>query len=99
MERRILTEDELVGVVSGLPAWSVVDGWLVRTVMAPTFAEGISWVAAVAVVADELAHHPDIDIRYRTLTFRIRTHDLHALTTWDVALAHRIDQIVNPSTE
>ena len=71
------------------------DGWLVRTVQAPSFLDGIAWVHAVAAVAEEMDHHPDIDIRYRRITFRVRTHDLDALTTWDVALAHRIDQIVD----
>ena len=97
MERRALTADELIGITHGLPAWSEEDGWLVRTVEAPTFPLGISWVVAVAEVAETMDHHPDIDIRYRRITFRIRTHDLDALTTWDVALAHRIDQIVDAS--
>lgn len=99
MERRELTADELVGVGHGLPAWTGEDGWLERTVRAPSFATGIAWVSAVAAVAEEMDHHPDIDIRYRRLTFRIRTHDLDALTTWDVALAHRIDQIVDAPGE
>ena len=95
MERRALTSDELIGITHGLPAWAVQDGQLVRTVHAPTFADAIAWVNAVADVAEAMDHHPDIDIRYRRLTFRFRTHDLDALTTWDVALAHQIDQIVD----
>ena len=97
MERRALTPDELIGITHGLPAWSQEDGWLVRTVEAATYPLSIEWVAAVADVAEAMDHHPDIDIRYRRITFRIRTHDLDALTTWDVALAHRIDQIVDAS--
>ena len=95
MERRALSSDEIIGLSHGLPAWAVQDDALVRTVQAPTFAAGIAWVEAVAQVADTMDHHPDIDIRYRRITFRIRTHDLDAITTWDVALAHRIDQIVD----
>ena len=96
MERRALSSDELTGLSFGLPAWAVQDDSLVRTVQAPTFPAGIAWVDAVAQVAEAMDHHPDIDIRYRRITFRIRTHDLDAITTWDVALAHRIDQIVEP---
>lgn len=99
MERRALTADELVGLTHGLPAWSEENGWLVRTVDAGTFPLAIAWVVTVADVAEAMGHHPDIDIRYRRVTFRIRTHDLDALTTWDVALAHRIDQIIDsPAT-
>ncbi len=99
MERRALTTDELTGLTHGLPAWSLEDGWLVRTVEARTFPLGMCWVAAVADVAEAMDHHPDIDIRYRRLTFRIRTHDVDALTTWDVALAHRINQIIDASDD
>ncbi len=95
MERRALSADELVGIGHGLPAWAVQDGWLARTVQAPSFLAGIAWVNGVAQIAEEMDHHPDIDIRYRRITFRVRTHDLDALTTWDVALAHRIDVIVD----
>lgn len=96
MERRALSPDELIGISHWLPAWMVQDGFLVRTVQAPTFAAGIAWVDAVAEIADAMDHHPDIDIRYRRITVRIRTHDLDAITTWDVALAHRIDQLADP---
>lgn len=99
MERRALTPDELTGLTYGLPTWSVEDGWLVRYVKAPSFTAGIDWVVSVAAVAEEMDHHPDIDIRYRRITFRIRTHDVDALTTWDVALAHRIDQIIGTSDD
>lgn len=99
MERRALTTDEILGLASGLPAWTMQAGALVRTVQAPSFAAGIAWVDAVAELADAMDHHPDIDIRYRRITFRIRTHDLDAITTWDVALAHQIDGIVDASGE
>ena len=96
MERRTLTQDELAGLAFGLPDWLVSDGRLVRTAHAPSFAAGIAWVDAVAVIAEAMYHHPDIDIRYRRITFRIRTHDLDAITTWDVALAERINRVVSP---
>ena len=97
MERRALSADELAGIAHGLPAWSLQGGSLVRTAQAPSFMAGIAWVNAVAEIAEAMDHHPDIDIRYRRITFRVRTHDVDALTTWDVALAHRIDQIVDPA--
>jgi len=80
MERRVLTSNELTGLTFGLPAWSADVGFLERAVQAPTFAEGIRWVDAVAAIAEDMDHHPDIDIRFRRITFRIRTHDLDALT-------------------
>ena len=45
-------------------------------------------------VAEEMDHHPDIDIRWRTLTFRCSTHSAGGVTTRDIALANRIDRIL-----
>ena len=39
-------------------------------------------------------HHPDIDIRWRTLTFSLSTHSAGGLTQLDLELAHRIDALV-----
>jgi len=40
--------------------------------------------------AESQDHHPDIDIRWRTLTFRCATHSKGGITDLDVALAAAI---------
>ena len=42
-------------------------------------------------MAEELDHHPDIDIRWRTLLFGLSTHSAGGVTQLDIELAHRID--------
>ena len=56
---------------------------------------GIDDVAAIARVAEEMDHHPDIDIRWRNLTFRLSTHSAQGVTGLDIALAERIDALVD----
>jgi len=60
----------------------------------PSFRDVIRLVNAVAEVAEELDHHPDIDIRYRQVTFTLRTHSAGAVTELDITLARRIDALV-----
>jgi len=48
-------------------------------------------------VAEEMDHHPDIDIRWRTLTFVCATHSAGGVTMKDIDLARRIDEIVASS--
>ena len=79
---------------SSLPTWQVTEGQLVREIQAPTFAIAIKWVVAIAQAAEEMDHHPDIDIRWRTLRIALITHSTGCLTTLDVDLAHRIDAIM-----
>ena len=71
---------------------------LVRRSTAASFPEAIGWVVAVAEAAEHADHHPDIDIRWRTVTFRLSTHDAGALTILDVDLARDIDGIVGLSS-
>ena len=94
MERRALTSDEIAALAQALPQWSVQDGMLVRVATAPSFRVALDWVASIGNAAEAMDHHPDIDIRYRTLTLRLRTHDLDALSTWDIELARQIDAII-----
>jgi 4a-hydroxytetrahydrobiopterin dehydratase len=51
-------------------------------------------VNRVAEIAENDDHHPDIDIRWRTLTFRVSTHSKGGVTALDISLASEIDGVV-----
>jgi 4a-hydroxytetrahydrobiopterin dehydratase len=57
--------------------------------------DGIRLVVDVARIAEELDHHPDIDVRWTTVRFRLTTHSAGGVTDNDFALAGRIDAIVD----
>ena len=65
-----------------------------RTVVARDFRTAIAIVNDIAEQAEALNHHPDIDIRWRTLHLVLTTHDAGGLTDMDFRLAGRIDAIV-----
>ena len=88
-----LTEEELAAALSPLPGWSGDTSALRRVVTAPDFLTGIRIVDDVAVVAEELDHHPAIDIRWKELTFSLSTHSKGGVTGRDIELARRIDEI------
>ncbi|OZF66104.1 4a-hydroxytetrahydrobiopterin dehydratase [Rhodococcoides fascians] len=74
-----------------LTEWTVAGKSLTRTVELTSFPAAIEVVNRVADAAEEADHHPDIDIRWRTLTFTLSTHSAGGLTQKDVDLARRID--------
>jgi 4a-hydroxytetrahydrobiopterin dehydratase len=96
MARRVLTDEEVIGALAerGASDWHLVDGVLSRTVIAPTFLDGIALVDRVAELAESANHHPDIDIRYNRVTFGLVTHDAGGLTQADVDLAVAIGEAV-----
>jgi 4a-hydroxytetrahydrobiopterin dehydratase len=97
---KLRTMAELLDADSLRDAVAVLDGWeggpeaIVRTVGLRSFPIAIQVVDRVAEIAEEMDHHPDIDIRWRTLTFRCVTHSAGGVTTRDIALANRIDRIL-----
>ena len=79
-------------------AWRYDAGVLVRSVTCATFMDGIRLVDAVAVEAERLDHHPDIDVRWTTITFRLWTHVADGVTRRDFRLADAIDNVVRALT-
>ncbi len=88
----LLTDDQIdAAVKDDLTRWEVQEKTLVRSVESPTFLDGIRLVATVAQLAESMNHHPDIDIRWTTVTFRLSTHSAGGLTAYDLELARAID--------
>ncbi|HEY0616145.1 MAG TPA: 4a-hydroxytetrahydrobiopterin dehydratase [Kribbella sp.] len=88
----LLTDDQIDAVIRDhLPEWKIADNALVRSVKKDTFLDGIRLVATVAQLAESMNHHPDIDIRYTTITFRVSSHEAGGITDDDLVLARHID--------
>jgi 4a-hydroxytetrahydrobiopterin dehydratase len=90
----VLDADGLRDALAGLDGWTGDSAAITRTAELPGFTAAIAVVDRVASVAEEMDHHPDIDIRWRTLTFRCATHSIGGVTQRDIELARRIDEIV-----
>jgi len=93
MPRR-LDAEEVSRQLAALPGWSGDTTAVHRDVRAPDFATAIRIVDEVAEVAEQMNHHPDIDIRWRRLTFALHTHVAGGVTQYDIELAHRITEIL-----
>ncbi len=91
----VLDNSQVHAALADHPSWEFRDNALVRSVQAPEFLTGIRLVSRVAEAAEELNHHPDIDIRWTTVTFRSTTHSEGGVTGNDFALAGRIDALVD----
>ncbi len=89
-----LTEEEIAAGLGTLPEWHREGGSIIRTVRCPTFPAAIGLVDRVADAAEAADHHPDIDIRWRNVTFTLTTHATGGLTAKDLALAAEIDLLV-----
>ena len=88
-----LSDLEIQRALGGLPGWSRRGDTLTKTFSFDRFADGIAFVARVATVADQMNHHPDIDIRYTKILMALSTHDAGGITQSDLTLAEKIEGV------
>lgn len=90
----LLDDVATMSALERLPGWEREGDALVRSAKLPDFPTAIAVVDRVAEIAEQRDHHPDIDIRWRTLTFRCSTHSAGGVTDLDVALASTISELI-----
>ena len=89
-----LSPDEIAAALHGLPLWSGGGDGLCRTVKLPSFRDAVAAIVGIADVAEEMDHHPDIDLRWRTLHLTLVSHSAGGVSQLDLELARRIDALL-----
>jgi 4a-hydroxytetrahydrobiopterin dehydratase len=89
----LIKAGELKERMKKVPEWELEKKHIERTFEFDDFADAIDFVNAVAEVAEEEEHHPDIDIRYNKVRLVVSTHSKGGLTELDFGLAERIDTL------
>jgi 4a-hydroxytetrahydrobiopterin dehydratase len=96
--RRALTPTEIVKKLTDHPGWKLSgDGAQVAIEKTYTFAnyyETISFVNALAFVANALDHHPDLSVHYNRCVVRFNTHDVQGISETDFECAARADALL-----
>ncbi len=84
-----------------LPAWTLSDdaARLERRFTFATFSEAFGFMTRVALIAEQLDHHPDWSNTYNRVTITLTTHDAGGLSEKDVTMATKIDAMMDSSTK
>ena len=88
---QLATQSEITSFLDLNANWSRNENALTSQFTAPSFLAAIDFVTAVAVIAEGLDNHPDIDIRWNKVIFALSTHSAGGITTLDFELAVAID--------
>lgn len=91
----LISDAGITEALRSLPGWTYKSGQkaLEREFKLRDFKEAIRFINRVAELAEESDHHPDIDIRYNIVRISTWSHDEGGMTSRDVRLAERIQQI------
>lgn len=82
--------------LAALPNWQRQGEMISRTFQFKDFPVAMKFVNAVAIISEQVRHHPDIDIRWNKVTLALTTHDAGGLTQKDFALARQCDALAVP---
>ncbi len=86
-----LPEADVQAALDSMPGWSLEGGAIVKQFSLPSFTAAIDFVVAVAGLAEEANHHPDLDIRYSKVRVALVTHSAGGITEKDLDMARRIE--------
>ena len=88
-----MSDIEVQRELGTLTGWTRKGESLIKTFTFPTFMAGIGFVDRVAVAAEKMDHHPDLDIRYTKIGVTLSTHSAGGITVHDVALAREMEKL------
>lgn len=79
--------------IKKIPEWELNEDSISRSFEFDEYQLAIDFVNAVAEIAEEAKHHPDISINYTSVTLVLTTHSKGGLTESDFEVAVRIDSL------
>jgi len=88
----LLEPEAVQTLLQEVPEWKLEENTICRTIDFASFPLAIDFVNKVAEEAEKANHHPDIDIRWKTVRLALSTHSAGGLTSADFTLARKLDQ-------
>ncbi len=89
----IFTEQTIQTQLRPLNGWIFKNNAIRKDFKFKDFAQALSFIVHVGIIAERYDHHPEIHNVYHNVTLRLTTHDYNGVTEKDIALATEIDKI------
>lgn len=93
---RLMTETDRKALAQALPLWTPVEGRdaIMRKLEFADFSEAFAFMTRVAMLAEQMNHHPEWFNCYRHIEITLTTHDAGGLSQKDAALAQAIENLL-----
>ena len=89
----LLSDEEIQARLGDLDGWSRDGDAITKTFERGDFVGSVDFVKSLVEPAEEMGHHPDLEISWDTVTVTVTTHSEGGLTANDFELAARIDDL------
>lgn len=94
MKVQPMNSQQVTLALTEVPDWVLRDGAIEVWRRFSTFAGALEFVVRVGTVAEDMDHHPDVDLRFNTVRVAVSTHSAGGLTELDFELARRVDGLI-----
>jgi 4a-hydroxytetrahydrobiopterin dehydratase len=89
----LLEDTEIESRLADLDGWERAGAAIRKEFKRDDFVGSVRFVDALVEPAEDMGHHPDLEISWDTVTVTISTHSEGGLTANDFELAARIDAL------
>jgi 4a-hydroxytetrahydrobiopterin dehydratase len=89
----LLSDDDIRSRLAALEGWERADGAIRKQFELDDFVGSVDFVKKLVDPAEEMGHHPDLEIAWNRVTVTLSTHSEGGLTEADFELARRIDEL------
>lgn len=91
-----LTDAQVALQLDELNGWAQEGNAITKTYEFNDFIEAMSFMNQAAFYAQSLEHYPEWHNVYNKVVVRLTTHDVNGISSLDIRLAKRLEQIVQP---
>ena len=90
---RLLSDAEIEEKLAGLNGWERSGEAIRKRFSCGDFVGSVKFVQSLVGPAEEMGHHPDLELSWDKVTVTISTHSEGGLTAADFELAARVDAL------
>ena len=89
----LLDDEAIQSKLDSLDGWARDGDAITKTFERGDFVGSVKFIDSIVEPAEDMNHHPDLEISWKTVTVTISTHSEGGLTDNDFELARRIDAL------
>jgi 4a-hydroxytetrahydrobiopterin dehydratase len=89
----LLDDSDVEARLADLSGWERDGETIVKRFQCGDFVGSVKFVGSLVGPAEEMGHHPDLEISWDTVAVRLSTHSEGGLTAADFELAAKIDAL------
>ena len=89
------THKEISDFIGSFSSWSLENEKLHKEFVFVDFVQAFGFMTEVALIAEQMNHHPEWLNVYRIVVVELTTHEAYGITERDFNMAKKMDEVAN----